>query len=116
MALSPRDFRRALRRVSTPAERRLWFIVRADRLDGLKFRRQHSVGRYVVDFYCAEVQLAVELDGSVHDDPLRAAYDSDRQQALEARGLRVLRFSNADVLEQPETVAAAILAAAGRAT
>ena len=114
MALSPRDFRRALRRASTPAERRLWSVVRADRLDGLRFRRQHSLGPYVVDFYCAEARLVIELDGSVHDDPLRAAYDSERQQALEAQGLRVLRFSNAEVMGESESVAAAILAAAGR--
>lgn len=110
----PRDFRRALRGVSTPAERRLWSIVRADRLAGLRVRRQHSVGPYVVDFYCAEARLVIELDGSIHDDPLRAAHDSDRQRDLEARGLRMLRFSNAEVIGPPEAVTAAILAAAGR--
>ena len=115
MPLSPLDFRRALRRASTPAERRLWSIVRDGRLGGLKVRRQHTVGPYTVDFYVHDAALAIELDGSVHDDPARAAYDAGRERALAERGVRVLRFSNAEVLEQPERVAAAILIAAGRA-
>jgi very-short-patch-repair endonuclease len=112
---SPRDFRRALRRAATPAERRLWSIVRDGRLGGLKVRRQHTIGPYTVDFFVHGAALAVELDGSVHDDPARAAYDAERTQALALLGVRVLRFVNAEVMEQPERVAAAILAAAGRA-
>ena len=110
--LAPLGFRRALRCEATPAERRLWSIVRAGRLGGLKIRRQHPVGPFVVDFYCAEAHLAIELDGSVHDDPSRAAYDAARERALAARGVRVLRFSNDDVLKQPHAVAAGILSAA----
>ena len=113
-AMAPKEFRRGLRRASTPAERRLWAIVRDGRLEGLKLRRQYTVGPYVVDFFCYAEALAIELDGSVHDDPSRAAYDSERERELSRRGVRVIRFSNREVLERPEAVAAAILHAAGR--
>jgi very-short-patch-repair endonuclease len=105
-----RSFRRDLRREATPAERRLWQMVRRCQLGGRKFRRQHPVGRYIVDFYCPAEKLVVELDGSVHDDPARAEADSRRQRALEAHGLRVVRFANRDVLETPDIVCAAIAA------
>ena len=100
--------RQRLRRDATPAERRLWLMVRAKRLDGHKFRRQHGVGRYVLDFYCADEKLAIELDGAVHADPLRAAYDAERQRELEALEIRVLRFENREVLETPDVVVEAI--------
>ena len=100
--------RRRLRRDATPAERRLWLMLRAKRLEGAKFRRQHGVGRYVVDFYRAGAKLAVELDGAVHADPQRAAYDAERQRHLESLGVRVLRFENREVLETPDVVAEAI--------
>lgn len=100
--------RQRLRRDATPAERRLWLMVRAKRLDGRKFRRQHGVGRYVLDFYCAEEKLAIELDGAVHADPQRAAYDAERQRELEALGIRVLRFENREVLETPDVAVEAI--------
>ncbi|WP_420456423.1 endonuclease domain-containing protein [Rubrivirga sp.] len=112
MLLPPKDFRRELRRRATPAEKRLWRILRDRRLDGLKVRRQHPVGPYVVDFYCDAAQLAIEIDGGVHADPARAAYDADRTRALAAASIRVLRFSNREVMEQVDVVADAILAAA----
>ena len=112
MSLTPEDFRRALRRASTPAERRLWSIVRDGRLGGLKVRRQHTVGPYTVDFFVYDAALAIELDGSIHDDPARAAYDAERTRSLAALGVRVVRFSNREVFEQSESVAAAILEAA----
>ena len=113
MAQSPNGFRRSLRRHATPAERRLWSVLRSRRLDGLKFRRQHSLGPYVLDFYCHEARLAVELDGSIHSEPSRAAYDADRTRWLERQGVRVVRFSNSQVADQIDVVAAAICAAAG---
>ena len=100
--------RRDLRNHATPAERALWQMLKGSRLEGRKFRRQHSVGGFVVDFYCPAERLAVELDGAVHDDPARARYDGKRQRALEQRGIRVLRFRNAEVLETPDTVLAGI--------
>ncbi|MEL6616014.1 MAG: endonuclease domain-containing protein, partial [Bacteroidota bacterium] len=105
-----KPIRKRLRQDATPAERRLWRIVRAKRLDGHKFRRQHGIGPYVLDFYCADAKLAIELDGAVHADPQRAAYDAERQRDLEALGVRVLRFENRAVTETPDVVAEAILA------
>ncbi len=104
--------RRDLRRRTTPAERTLWQMLKRRQLDGLKFRRQYSVGRYVVDFFCPEARLAVELDGAVHDDPLRSESDREREVFLRAEGIRVLRFENRLVFEQGDLVAEAIRAAA----
>ena len=100
--------RRALRHRATPAERALWKTLKGRALDGYKFRRQHSVGPFILDFYCPDGRLAVELDGSVHDDPARAAYDADRQRTIEAYGIRVLRVRNEEVMETPDLVVAAI--------
>ncbi len=103
-----KQIRRTLRRRSTPAERTLWQMLRRRQLDGLRFRRQHSIGNYVLDFYCAEAQLAIELDGASHDDPARWSYDTEREAFLRARGIHVLRFENRLVFEQPEVVVEAI--------
>ncbi|MDT7856469.1 endonuclease domain-containing protein [Rubrivirga sp. S365] len=83
-------------------------MVKGRQLKGRKFRRQHSVGRYVLDFYCPAECLAVELDGAVHADPARAEHDVARQRALEAWGVRVLRFENRAVLQTPDAVLEAI--------
>lgn len=101
--------RRRLRRDATPAERRLWTALRGRRLGGHRFRRQHGVGPYVLDFYCPAARLAIELDGAVHADPQRAAYDAARTHHLTALGIRVLRFENRQVLETLDVVAEAIL-------
>ena len=79
-------------------------MLKGRRLGGCKFRRQHSVGLYVLDFYCPSESLGIELDGSVHDDPARRTYDVKRQEALEAEGIRVLRFENRTVLRTPGVV------------
>lgn len=73
---------------STEAERELWYHLRAGRLQGMKFRRQHPLPPYVVDFYCEAAQLIVELDGSQHSE----AVDAKRTHALEQKGMRLLRF------------------------
>ncbi|HLT47587.1 MAG TPA: endonuclease domain-containing protein [Rubricoccaceae bacterium] len=102
--------RRHLRTHGTPAEAALWTLLRNRQLHGRRFRRQHSVGPYVLDFYCPAEKLAVELDGAVHFTPERAAYDAERTRALEALGIRVLRFENRMVFEDPEAVLGAIAA------
>ena len=93
---------RALRRDMPSAERRLWF----DGLSSLahKFRRQRPVGAYIVDFYCAAAKLVVELDGATHDDPLAQERDLLRTKYLESVGLRVIRFTNDDVMTNLEGV------------
>ncbi|CAN5594923.1 hypothetical protein BH23BAC4_BH23BAC4_01050 [soil metagenome] len=92
-----RDRRRALRDQQTPSERLFWQAVRNRRLGGFKFRRQHSIGPFVVDFCCIEARLVVELDGAVHTDPLRATWDATRDQELEAAGFLIVRIQNDDL-------------------
>jgi very-short-patch-repair endonuclease len=96
---------RNLRQASTKAEQKLWYHLRGGRLGGYKFRRQHSVPPYVVDFYCEAKRLAVELDGSQHNDQV----DCSRTQYLKSQGLKVLRFWDNEVLQQTEAVLERIL-------
>jgi len=103
---------RDLRQTSTDAERKLWYHLRGGRLDGLKFRRQHPIPPYVVDFYCEASKLVVELDGSQHGE----AADRTRAAFLESHGLTILRYWDNDVLQQTEAVLEAILDAAGNRT
>ena len=102
--MDPKSFRRTLRKYQTPAESAFWYLVRAKRFEGLKFRRQHSIGKYTVDFYCAKLKLIVEIDGKVHDTPGQWAYDDSRDQDLRAKGYYVLRIENDSVLNFPEVV------------
>ena len=102
---------RKLRRNSTGPERALWKLLRNRNLRGLKFRRQHPVGPYFVDFFCHACRLVVEVDGQSHDG--RGIKDRRRTIFLEQQGLRVLRISNDDVVQDPESVLLAIARAAG---
>ena len=97
-----RDRARRLRREQTDAERTLWKALRSRRLGGLKFRRQHPVGSYFVDFCCLEFKLAVELDGGQH--ALQTDVDERRSDSLARKGYRVLRFWNHEVLTNLEGV------------
>jgi very-short-patch-repair endonuclease len=92
----------------TPAEKQLWQKLKNKQLLGLKFRRQHSIDRFIVDFYCNKVRLVVEVDGSIHE--YTQAEDAWRQRFLQSLGLRVLRFSNAQVLNSMDGVLEAIAA------
>jgi adenine-specific DNA-methyltransferase len=107
-----RQSARRLRRDSTGPERALWEVVRNRNLARLNFRRQHPIGPYIVDFFCQEHQLAIELDGDSHIE--RAEYDARRQRYIEHLGIRVLRIGNDDVLEDLEAVCRAILDACGK--
>jgi very-short-patch-repair endonuclease len=100
--------RQDLRNRATKAERVLWHALKDRGAGGLKFRRQHSINQFVLDFYCPEEKLAVEVDGGVHHDPLRAAYDLKRDAALARLGIQVLRVPNAAVFADPEMVAVII--------
>lgn len=102
---------RELRKNETDAERLLWALLRDRQLNGLKFRRQHPLGGYILDFYCHEELLAVELDGSGHLDDAQVRHDEQRTKDLEALGVRVLRFWNHEVLSNPQGALLAILAA-----
>ena len=92
------DYARALRADSTDTEGKLWSCLRNRRMEGFKFRRQHPIGQIIVDFYCQEARLAIELDGSQHEADDRAKeHDRRRDQELSRVGIRVLRFWNPDV-------------------
>ncbi|MGI8913395.1 MAG: endonuclease domain-containing protein [Chloroflexota bacterium] len=88
---------RQLRRTMTPAEQLLWEQLRARRLQGLFFRRQHPFGPFILDFCCPRGKLVVEVDGSVHDDEAQAQYDLLRTERLRDFGYTVLRFRNEEV-------------------
>ncbi|WP_443020044.1 endonuclease domain-containing protein [Sphingobium sp. Cam5-1] len=92
----------------SPPEVALWQWLR-QRPDGLKFRRQHPTGPYVLDFYCASVGLAVEVDGSGHDNVQQIAHDERRDVWLRAQGIEVLRIKATDVLRNLENVTSHIL-------
>ena len=85
-------FVRRLRNEMTEEEKRLWRHLRANRLDGIHFRRQQIIDGFIVDFYCHSVGLVIEVDGEVHEN--QVAYDAERDAILKARGLKVLRISN----------------------
>src|SRR4051812_7973873 len=85
-------FARQLRRDTTDAERKLWWILHSRKLAGFKFRRQVPMAGYIVDFYCVSIRLAVELDGGQHAEPEAVKYDDRRTAALQREGVRVLRF------------------------
>ena len=95
-----------LRRDSTAPERLLWSVLRGRQLGGLKFRRQHVIGPYVVDFACHEKRLVIEVDGRYHD--VVASSDLHREAELERLGWRILRFANDDVESNAENVARGI--------
>ena len=86
---------RRLRREMTPHERKLWYLFL--RKNPVKIYKQRIIGKFIVDFYCASVKLAIEVDGSQHYEPQGMAYDAERSAFLSALGLNVLRFSNRDI-------------------
>src|SRR5215210_3323458 len=100
---------RYLRKASTPAERLVWGRLRNRQLYGYKFRRQHPIGERVVDFYCAEARLAIELDGSGHGYARQQRADTFRSAELQEEGVRVLRFWNDEILSDVGWIIEAIL-------
>jgi len=103
---------RALREEMTGPEKKLWHLLRDRRLQGEKFRRQHPIDEYIVDFYHAGTRLIIELDGESHNE--RGEYDQQRQERLETQGYQFLRISNDDVLKYEESVLQGILKAIGK--
>lgn len=95
---------RRLRRDATRAERRLWFVLQGSQLEGLSFRRQHPIGKYIVDFCCPAIRLAIEVDGGQHNNDPRRFKDEQRSASLGIKGITVLRFWNNEVLENIEGV------------
>ncbi|MBK9515758.1 MAG: DUF559 domain-containing protein [Anaeromyxobacter sp.] len=110
---TPLEFRRGLRRAQTDAEASVWSMLRARRL-GAKFRRQHTLGPYTLDFFCREAHLAVELDGGQHFEEAHQARDAARDAWLGSEGIEVLRFTDVEALLEPAVVAEAIWSAVAR--
>ena len=98
------QFAKAMRHVATDAENLLWQRFRAKRFMELKFRRQQVIEPYIVDFYCHELGLVLELDGSQHNTEEGRAYDVERTKFLEALGLKVVRYWNHNVLSRTDVV------------
>ena len=90
---------RDLRQHMTDAEQCLWQCLRGKQLDGFRFRKQHPIARFVLDFYCPAARLAIEIDGGQHNTAPGCASDEERTRYLKARGIRVLRFWNHEVLQ-----------------
>ncbi|WP_271069094.1 DUF559 domain-containing protein [Caulobacter sp. NIBR1757] len=106
-----RHFARKLRRQMTLPEVVLWQVLRGCRLEGLKFRRQHAFGPYILDFYCAEARLAVEVDGAFHYEEGGPEYDAERDAYCARYGIRTLRLPARVVLKEMSVAADTILAA-----
>lgn len=102
---------RSLRRATTDAEARLWYRLRRQGLAGYKFRRQHPFGPYILDFYCTQARLVVEVDGGQHAEAEHVLRDMERTRYLERRGLSVLCFNNQEVMLETDAVLGVILEA-----
>ena len=97
-------FARKLRQEATDAESYLWSILRGRRVRGRKFRRQHPVEPSVLDFFCAELNLCIELDGGQHNEEEGRRKDALREALLRQKGIRTLRFTNHEMLRDTDTV------------
>ncbi|KAA5544241.1 endonuclease domain-containing protein [Adhaeribacter rhizoryzae] len=99
-----KDLRQQNRSSLTPAEAELWKHLQSSKLDGRKFRRQHSIGNYILDFYCPQEKLGIELDGQVHFTDSAYEADSKRTEYLNSLNIKIIRFENKAVFEQLEGV------------
>ena len=97
-------FARQMRKAPTDAERKLWSLLRRGKLDGYHFRRQVPVAGYIVGFCCVSAGIGVEADGGQHYDDRGKHYDQERSRALLAKGIRIIRFSDYDILKYPQAV------------
>ena len=98
-----KEKRRKLRNNMPEPERRLWYHLKNRQIEGLKFRRQCSVGPYILDFYCFEIKLCIEIDGDSHFESVKTiSYDSRRTDYLQTQGVRVFRFGNQHIIENLE--------------
>ncbi len=102
------EWARELRKSMTEAERILWSRLRNRKTDGLNFRRQHPIDEYIVDFYCHEFKLVIEVDGEIHNTPENAEKDNGRAAEIERFGIKIIRFTNDEVVHQIEDVIAEI--------
>ncbi|MBO4721905.1 MAG: DUF559 domain-containing protein [Muribaculaceae bacterium] len=105
-----KHLRRELRNNSTMAEKGLWNWLKCDQIEGLRFRRQFSIDKFILDFYCPQLKLCIELDGDYHFHVVQPLNDFERDEFLrEKYGIHTLRFENKIVFEQPQTIINAII-------
>ncbi len=104
-----KDRRRELRGEMPEAEQKMWQVIRGKQLEGFKFRRQYGIGPYIIDFYCPEKRVAIEIDGDSHYEPSAILYDRQRDDYLKSCGVDILRFTNLDVQLNLDSVAERIL-------
>jgi uroporphyrinogen-III synthase len=93
-----------MRHDDTPAEKKAWVLLKDRRTLGLKFRRQVPIDRYIVDFYCHEIRVIIELDGGVHDRPEQVKWDVERNIRLEELGYKILHITNEVIMKDPENL------------
>ncbi len=98
-----RDFARQLRQSQTSCEEKIWELLRNNQFLGLKFRRQHIIEGFVVDFYCHDKKLAIEIDGGIHNNKMHRDYDDLRQREIEAENVKVVRITNEE-FQQNENI------------
>jgi very-short-patch-repair endonuclease len=104
-----KSLRQYLRNESPKAERVLWSYLRRNQIEGFKFRRQSSIGNYIVDFYCPKKKLVIEVDGDSHFSPEAEPLDYEREEYLKSMGAKVIRFTNLDIYNNIEEVVTIIM-------
>lgn len=97
-------FRKKLRSQGTSAEAVLWTYIKGKKIAGIKFRRQHSIGKFIIDFYAPSKKLAIELDGEVHKWGKSAKNDLEKEVLLQSLGITILRFENKWIFDDPDYV------------
>ena len=105
--IKTKAYRKQLRNHLTPPEARLWIYIKGSQ-SGYKFRRQHAIKNFILDFYCPEKKLAVEVDGATHDNPKNYDYDLKRTNFLNSKGIKILRFLNKEIMNNLEGALAEI--------
>lgn len=93
-----------LRKNQTNAEKLLWGKIRNKRLEGFRFLRQYSIGRYIADFYCSKANVVIEVDGGIHNQVENKEYDLIREEIIKANGIRIIRFHNDEIINNIDTV------------
>jgi very-short-patch-repair endonuclease len=104
-----KKLRQSLRNNSTSAEKLLWSELRRRKLGGLKFRRQCGISNYIVDFYCPELKLVIELDGDIHGEEIKKAKDNQKEKYITSIGMTVMRFTNGEIFDSMDGVLLSIL-------
>ena len=104
-----KSLRQNLRNNMPPAEKILWSKLKGKQLEKYKFRRQHSIDQFILDFYCPQAELAIEIDGDSHYDTGKSEYDVERSRKIESYGIKIIRFTNKDVYDSLDGVVDQIL-------